>query len=78
MLERLDRGPLENAYIGKQYNASEIQDIIFQKRWPKAQCKTCGKAHDASIRKVCESESGGEFQFCEPDCPDAASSETKE
>lgn len=75
MLERLDRGPQEEAYIGKQYNASEVQDIILQKRWPKVQCKACGKMHDASIRKVCDSESGGEFQFCEPDCPGATTQE---
>lgn len=77
MLERLDRGPMDEVYIGSQYNAPEIQDIILQQRWPKVQCKTCGKTHDAAIVKICNSEQGGEFQFCMPECPDAPSKEQK-
>ena len=74
MLEKLDRAPIDEAYIGSQHNSSEIQDIILQKRWPRIQCKTCGKMHDAAIQKVGDSEAGGEFQFCEPECPEATSS----
>lgn len=77
MVDRLDRALTEEAYIGSQHNATIIEEIILQKRWPKAQCKICGKMHDASIRKVRNSEQGGEFQFCEPECPDAPSPEQK-
>ncbi|MCL2103230.1 MAG: hypothetical protein FWH25_04235 [Syntrophorhabdaceae bacterium] len=72
VVERLNRGQEEEVVrIGMQFNASTIEDIILQKRWPKAECKVCGKSHDASIQKVCESEDGGEFRFCEPECPNA-------
>jgi len=78
MLEKLDRAPMEEVRIGGQFNAAEIQSIILEQRWPRAKCKTCGNTHDASIRKVCESEQGGEFQFCEPECPNASSSREQE
>jgi len=73
MLEKLNRAPMEDASIGGQHNPAGIQSIILEQRWPKVQCKICGKMHDASIRKVCDSEQGGEFQFCEPECPNAGS-----
>jgi len=78
VVERLNRMPAEMARLGSQHNAPEIEDIILQKRWPMVECKVCGKMHDAAIRKVCDSEQGGEFQFCEPECPTAPSSEAKE
>jgi hypothetical protein len=38
------------------------------KRWPKAQCKVCGKMHLAAIRKIVDTLQGGEFEFVEPEC----------
>ena len=34
-------------------------------------CKVCGGMHSAAIRKVLESMEGGQFEFCEPECPNA-------
>jgi len=73
MLEKLNRAPMEETRVGSQHNAAGIQTIILEQRWPKVKCKTCGKTHDAAIRKVCDSEQGGEFQFCDPECPGESS-----
>jgi len=75
MVERLNRAPAIEARIGSQHNAFEIEEIIMQKRWPKFECKTCGKKHDASLQKLHNSETGGQFRFCEADCPDAPSAQ---
>ena len=75
MVERLNRAPSIMARIGSQHNASEIEDIIMQKRWPKFECKTCGKLHDASLEKLYNSQAGGQFRFCEAPCPDAPSAQ---
>jgi hypothetical protein len=77
MVDRLERATVKEARIGSQHNATMIEEIILQNRWPKAQCKVCGKMHDAAIQKVCESEDGGEFMFCEPACPEAPAQESK-
>lgn len=68
-IDRLERAPVNEARIGSQHNPSEIENIIMTKRWPKAQCKVCGKMHLAAIRKIVDTLQGGEFEFVEPECP---------
>ncbi len=68
-LEKLKRAPVQKACIGSEHNTQEIEEIIMDNRWPKADCRVCGGVHLAAIRKIRDTLQGGEFQFVEPECP---------
>jgi len=70
-LERLHRDADVEIKVGIPYNATQIEDAITGNKWPVVTCKVCGGTHPAAIRKVLESTEGGQFEFCEPECPKA-------
>ena len=69
MVEKLDRAPIEEAKIGSQHNQEGIENIVTENRWPRVECKVCGKMHLAAIQKIMETKQGGLFEFVEPECP---------
>jgi hypothetical protein len=58
---------------GGVYNAFEVKQIISEDKWPMLDCKACGGSHIAAIRKIRESQQGGEFEFVEAECPNRTS-----
>ena len=71
-LERLKRDAEEEITIGVAYNTTQIEDIIMGNKWPMTKCSVCGGMHAAAIRKIVESMEGSQFEFCEPECPNAS------
>jgi hypothetical protein len=77
-IDRLRRDADEEIILGHPYNPQQIEDIIMENRWPNVRCKVCGGMHFAAIRKIMNTLQGGEFEFVDPECPNAPAEKREE
>lgn len=75
VVERLKRAQVTDVSVGSQHNSADIETIINEDRWPKAECKVCGESHLCAIMKVVDTLEGGEYKFVESECPNRPGAE---